>query len=344
MDSATATSPTSAPASTGLVDLFRSSVVVMLGEPAPSRQLGLLVQRLVPHLHAAGVHHLGIWWALADDQDDLDRLVTGPSDDTDGACRVVHRRTARTGDDFAEYIDVVRATWAFNRSRPKGTAPMRLLGLDAELDLDAVTERADLTQPAAWPHLRPRGSLARRSAELLTELVTGSGARVLAVVPAAHALTAARRPAHPAVDRVDVEIRDGRVMGMGNHLFAALGDRVTTVLVHGPVPGSPNGPAWCSPPAIGIDIDGLDLPVLVGTTGTAGTAGSWASAWLVADRPEDMCAPTPVHGLVHDENIGELRRRALDPTLRAMTSTPADFDARLRARVHAAQALWRLSR
>jgi len=74
--------------------------------------------------------------------------------------------------------------------------------------LDAVTERADLTQPAAWPHLRPRGSLARRSAELLTELVTGSGARVLAVVPATHALTSIRRPVHPAVDRVDVEFRD----------------------------------------------------------------------------------------------------------------------------------------
>jgi hypothetical protein len=333
-------SPTSAPASTGLVDLFRSSVVVMLGEPAPSRQLGLLLQRLVPHLHAAGVHHLGIWWALADDQTDLDRLVTGPSYDPDGACRIVHRRTARTGDDFAEYIDVVRATWAFNQQRPDGTAPMLLLGLDAELDLDAVTERADLTQPAAWPHLRPRGSLARRSGELLTDLVTGSGGRVLAVVPTTHALTATRRPAHPAVDRVDVEVRDGRVMGMGNYLFAALGDRVTTVLVHGPLPGPPDGPAWCAPSAIGVDIDGLEVPALV----RAADAGrSWASAWLVVDRPDAMRAPTPVRGLVHDGNIKELRRRALDPTLRAVTSSPADFDARLTARVHDATARWRIA-
>jgi hypothetical protein len=216
---------------------------------------------------------------------------------------------------------------------------MRLVGLDAELDLDAVTDRADLTQPAAWPHLRPRGSLARRSAELLTELVSTSGGRVLAVVPTAHALTATRRPAHPAVDRVDVEIREGRVMGMGNHLFAALGDRVTTVLVHGPLPGPPDGPAWCAPPTIGIDLDGLDGPALIAA---ADPRRSWASAWLVIDRPGAVCAPTPVRGLVHEGNIGEQRRRALDPTLRARTSTPADFDARLTARVHDASARWRI--
>jgi hypothetical protein len=217
---------------------------------------------------------------------------------------------------------------------------MRVLGLDAELDLDAVTDRADLTQPAAWPHLRPRGSLARRSAELLTALVGSSGGRVLAVVPTTHALTANRRPAHPALDRVDVEIRDGRVMGIGNHLFAALGDRVTTVLVHGPLPGPPEGPAWRVPPEIGVDIGGLDVPAVVGA---AGPGKSWASAWLVADRPGEMCAPTPVRGLVHEANIAEQRRRALDPTLRAAISTPADFDARLTARVHDAAAMWKLS-
>jgi hypothetical protein len=56
-----------------------------------------------------------------------------------------------------------------------------------------------------------------------------------------------------------------------------------------------------------------------------------------------MCAPTPVRGLVHDGNIKELRRRALDPTLRAVTSSPADFDARLTARVHDATARWRIA-
>jgi hypothetical protein len=56
-----------------------------------------------------------------------------------------------------------------------------------------------------------------------------------------------------------------------------------------------------------------------------------------------MCAPTPVRGLVDDGNIAEMRRRALDPTLRALTSTPADFDRRLTARVHDAAALWKLA-
>ena len=52
-----------------------------------------------------------------------------------------------------------------------------------------------------------------------------------------------------------------------------------------------------------------------------------ATAWLVPDLPSRMRPPTPVRGLVHDGNIEELRRRALDPTLRRPTSTPADKEA-----------------
>lgn len=350
---------TAAPAVPGLVDLFGRSRIVIIGEPAPSSQLGRLLQRLVPHLHAAGVRHIGIWWALRDDQPVLDRLVTAPSFDEGGACWAVQRRTIRTGDDFAEYVDLVRAAWAFNRDRPSGTPPMRLLGLDAELDLDAVTDTADLTQPGPWPHLRPRGSLARRAAEHVLGHVVGVGASALLVTPTSHALTAWRRPAHPGIDRFDVERHEDRVVGLGNHLFAAMGDAVTTVLVHGPVPGPGGGSAWLPPVdgelGVAIESSAVAVPALVPSgaelggvplaTGWDGiTLGQVAGAWLVPDLPSRMRPPTPIRGLVHEGNIGELRRRALDPTLRHATSTPVDFDARLTARVQDALARWRTTR
>lgn len=344
------------PAVAGVVGLFGHARIVMVGEPAPSSQLGLLVQRLVPHLHAAGVRHLGIWWALRDDQTVLDRLVTAPNFDEGGACWAVQRQTIRRGDDFAEYVDLVRATWAFNRSRPSGTPPMRLMGLDAELDLDAVTETADLTTPQAWPHLRPRGSLARRAAEQLVDDVIGTGGRALVVVPTTHAVTSWRRPRHPAVDRYDVELHEDRVMGLGNHLFAAMGDGVATVLVLGPVPGPPDGPAWIDPLdgalAAAVETSAPAVPALLPTDRDLGIhhlSSGWsgvtldqvAAAWLIPDVPSRMRAPTPIRGLVHDANIDELRRRALDPTLRAAASTPVDFDTRVTARIQDAAARWR---
>lgn len=344
------------PALSGLVDLFARARIVIVGEPAPSSQLGRILQRLVPHLHAVGVRHVGIWWALRDDQPALDRLVTAPDFDEGGACWVVQRQTIRTGDDFAEYVDLLRATWAFNRNRPSGTPPVRLMGLDAELDLDAVTDTADLTHPGAWPHLRPRGSLARRAAEHLHEHVVATGASALVVTPTAHALTAWRRSTHPGVDRYDVELHEDRVMGLGNHLFAAMGDAVATVLVHGPVPGPAGGPAWLEPvdgtlgPA--IEASAITVPALVpigpqlagltlATPWEGITLDQVAGAWLVPDLPSRMRPPTPIRGLVHDGNIDQLRRRALDPTLRRPTSTPVDFDARVTARVQNALARWR---
>jgi hypothetical protein len=339
-----------------VASLFPAAQVVLLGEPAPSAQVGRLVQALLPRLHAAGVDDVGIWWAQADDQDLLDRLVTSTSFDEAGACWAVQRQTVRTGADFAEYLDVVRAAWRCNRQRPAHSPALRLVGLDAELALDAVTDTADLTQPEAWFHLRPRGPLARLAADVVAEQVLARGRRALLVVPQAQAFTRWRRPFHPLVDRYDIDIRDGQVLGLGNRLFGMIGDRAVTVLVHGPAHGTAGGPAWADvadgrldAALLASDVTTPCLLPLAGPVGELPLGGGWESVslravaqhWLVAAQPGGMHPPTPVRGLVHDGNIDEQRRRALDPLLRRPQSTPQDFETRLTSRVHEAMARWR---
>jgi len=340
----------------GIASLFDSARLVLLGEPAPSAQVGRLLQDILGHLDSAGVHHLGIWWAQADDQDLLDRLVTAPSFDEAGASWAVHRQTVRTGADFAEYLDVLRAAWRHNRALAPVHPPMRIVGLDAELALDAVTDTADLTQPEAWVHLRPRGPLAMVAADVVAERILDHGAKALLVVPQAQAFTRWRRPRHPLVDRYDIDVRDGQVLGLGNRLFAMVGDQAVTALVHGPAHGTAGGPAWADVAGGRLDAalaaSEVDTPCLMDLSGALGhvpLGGGWsgltlsavAQAWLVAAPPGEMRPPTPVRGLVHEGNINEQRRRALDPILRRLDSTPADFDDRLTSRVHDAMARWR---
>jgi len=340
----------------GMASLFESARLVLVGEPAPSAQVGSFVQDLPGHLDSAGVHHIGIWWAQADDQDLLDGLVTAPSFDEQAACWAVHRQTVRTGADFAEYLDVLRAAWRHNRRLGPGRPPMRIVGLDAELALDAVTDTADLTQPEAWVHLRPRGPLAMVAAEVVAERILDPGHKALLVVPQAQAFTRWRRPRHPLVDRYDIDVRDGQVLGLGNRLFAMVGDQAVTVLVHGPAHGTAGGPAWADVAGGRLDaflaaseVETPSLLALSGPLGDLPLGGGWqglslaavARAWLVAAPPGEMRPPTPLRGLVHEGNIDEQRRRALDPILRRLDSTPADFDDRLTSRVQDAMGRWR---
>ena len=91
-----------------------------------------------------------------------------------------------------------------------------MIALDYDIDVDAVTETADLLSPYAWSHLRPRGPASKHMAEVLLRECTEKGEKTIVFSQTENALTRLRRIPHFVVDEIDREIIDGRVVGCGN--------------------------------------------------------------------------------------------------------------------------------
>ena len=217
---------------------FERHDIVFLGEFGRSQQGGQFLQSLVPALVDAGVWLLAVEWLLADDQNLIDELITAEDYDPVKAAMLVFRWGIRHAAVFTEYVDVLRAAWRANQRLDVNAPPFRVVGLDYELDYEAVTARADLLKPEAWPHLRHRGPAGRAMATVLQREVLATKGRALVVCATSHALTHHRRAVHPTRDRIDAEVVDGRVLGMGNHVYSWQADKVTTVLMHQPLQGA----------------------------------------------------------------------------------------------------------
>lgn len=340
-----------------LTRLFEEHQVVFVGEHAPSRQAGELFQELVPALQAAGVWCLGIEFACVDDQPLLDALMRGPRFDESLARSALFRWGLRHHFAYREYLDVLRAAWEVNQVRDEQAPMFRVIALDYDIDVDAVTDTADLRSPYAWEHLRPRGSAARHMSEVIMREFVDRGHRALILCRTQHAVTRLRRRPHHVNDVIDIETADDRVVGAANHVYAAIADRAVTVLVHQPVPADgelgdyalpadgvldaafarPNGPKY----PVAFDVRNGVLGQLPCTTGIdGGDLSALAHGWIFLEASGNLRAPTPIGAVVDDSTLAEARRFSLDPQLRRPGSTAIDFDQAVTAAAAAAELGW----
>jgi len=342
---------------TYVANLFEEHQVVFLGEHTPSREAGLFLQELVPVLQAAGVWCLGIEFACVDDQELLDALLRAPKFDDTLARAALFRWGLRHHFAYSEYLDVLRAAWAVNQTKDPLAPMFRVVALDYDIEVDAVTDTADLRSPYAWEHLRPRGSAARHMAEVIMREFVEQGHRALILTRTQHALTRLRREPHHVYDVIDSERVDDRVVGAANLVYASIADRAATVLMHQPLPADgalgdfalaadgvldaafarPNGPKF----PVAFDVRSGRLGQLPCTTSAdGGNMSNRANGWIFLETIDRLTAPTPLHDLVEPSTIVEARRFALDPLLRSSSSTPADFEASVAAAAAAAELGW----
>jgi len=313
---------------------FQRHDIVFLGEFGRSRQGGQFLQDLVPALVDAGVWLLAVEWLLADDQPLIDELISAESYDAFLAATLVFRWGIRHADVFTEYVEVLHAAWRANQRLDINAPAFRVIGLDYDLDYEAVTARADLMNPEAWPYLRHRGPAGRAMAAVLQREVLTARGRALVVCSTSHALTHHRRALHPTHDRIDLDLVDGRVLGIGNHVYSWQADRVTTVLLHQPLHGpanngaglvfcvdglidmifaNANGPKY----PVGFDITGGPFAPLDSRTAHDRTLlGGLANGYVFLDSIDNMSAPTPCLAAITDDHLEEARRRVLTGSLR----------------------------
>ncbi len=338
-------------------NLFSSHEIVFVGHNLPSRKTGLFLQQLIPAVNKAGVYLLGIEWACMDDQSLLDELVNADQFDEGIARSALFRWGLRYHFAFVEYLDILRAVWAINRTQASGSAPFRIVALDYDIDIEAVTDNADLLSPYAWEHLRPRGPASKHMADvLLTEFVR-HGHKALVLTKTGNALTRMRRRPHPTMDQIDTQIVDGKVVGCGNYVYSAIADRAATVLLHQPLTADGEHGLFTLPAdgyldaafahtnnphfPVAFDVSSGSIGRLpCATSIDNGDISQLCNGWIFLERPKDVRGPTPLRGLVDETNIAEARKWSLDPMLRQPNSTIRDFDIAIQNAAAAAELSW----
>ena len=338
-------------------NLFSSHEIVFVGHNLPSRKTGLFLQQLIPAVNKAGVYLLGIEWACMDDQSLLDELVNADQFDEGIARSALFRWGLRYHFAFVEYLDILRAVWAINRTQASGSAPFRIVALDYDIDIEAVTDNADLLSPYAWEHLRPRGPASKHMADvLLTEFVR-HGHKALVLTKTGNALTRMRRRPHPTMDQIDTQIVDGKVVGCGNYVYSAIADRAATVLLHQPLTADGEHGLFTLPAdgyldaafahtnnphfPVAFDVSSGSIGRLpCATSIDNGDISQLCNGWIFLERPKDVRGPTPLRGLVDETNIAEARKWSLDPMLRQPNSTIRDFDSAIQNAAAAAELSW----
>ena len=337
--------------------LFARHEIVFVGHNLPYRKTGLFLQELIPAVSAAGVHLLGVEWACVDDQSLLDELVNADEFDEGIARSALFRWGLRHHFCFVEYLDILRAVWAVNRTRSSNSPMFRVVALDYDIEIDAVTDNADLLSPYAWEHLRPRGAASRHMADVLLREFVGEGHKALVLTRTGNALTRMRRRPHATVDRIDSDVVDGRVVGCGNHVYSVIADQAATVLIHQPLAADGEHGlftlpadgyidaafAHASSPNFPVAFDVTSGPIGRLSCSTAidgGDISQLAHGWIFLECSKDVLGPTPLQGLINDANLAEARRWSLDPYLRRPDSAINDFNNAISNAAAAAELSW----
>ena len=202
---------------------FEEHDVVLIGEMHRIRHDVELVQRLIPLLHDRGIHALGTEFARRVDQPLVDSLLSLPEWDEELGRTILLRQFVAWG--FREYLDVMKAAWALNRSLPEDARQFRILALNNAPDWSQVRTQADREDPAVrrkvW-HGETEEDWARPVLDYVAR-----GEKILLHTGLHHAFTHYRQP----VVQNGEFVRFGTTR-LGNHLYEALGDRTFLVVTH----------------------------------------------------------------------------------------------------------------
>lgn len=214
-----------------VVSKFADHDIVILGEYHRIRHDPLLVQALIPLLYEAGVRNVGIEFARAHDQADIDRLLAMDSYDERLANRIFWNQWPFWG--FQEYIDILRAAWELNRSLPEGAPAFRVIGLNARMDWSHVWSPEDRENREVMARVMPDGDSDEVMAATIRREILSRGEKALIYSGINHAYT---RFHQPVVDRESGKVVRSLSTRMGNRIYSEIGSRCFMIFLHAPWP------------------------------------------------------------------------------------------------------------
>ncbi len=216
---------TAKPAEDYFVDLFKRHQVVIFGESHNIKEHKDFIIGSIPRLyHEAGVRCIGWEFSRHTDNEKLERLVISPEYDREATLEFARDQLAHEWNS-KEHWDIIEAVWQLNDGLEPGQEKMRMVGLDADIDM-AKFFIVSKTMPTDSPEFRevlaellPRD---RVMAEQVGKEIIEKGKKGLVFVGRCHDFTHHEFPA---------DVNFGREI-MGRLLFKKYGDRVFQVWPH----------------------------------------------------------------------------------------------------------------
>ncbi len=117
-----------------VVETFTAHDVVLLGEVHQIREDCELIAQLVePVYRRAGVRMLAMELIKQKRTEEINQLLIAPVYDEPRVVRIFQEDYFYWG--FQEYLDILRAVWAFNRTLTQDEAPFMLIGIQPDIDV-----------------------------------------------------------------------------------------------------------------------------------------------------------------------------------------------------------------
>lgn len=251
------------------IHAFAAHDVVFLGEYNWIKEHAQFVHSLIPALHAAGVHNLGIEFALSESQADIDALLAAPAWDEAAAWRILFEYKVIWG--FQEYVDVFRAAWELDRTLPAGARPLRIVGLGVRQNWELIKTEKDAENADVLRKVLAAGIPDEHMAGVVQREFLDRGEKALVYCSLQHAFTRYRNTEYEKTMKSKGFAETRRA---GNILYDRVGGRVATLVLHAPWPNSSSQTGLVYPVDGAIDSVLLALPAERRAAGwdTAGTA------------------------------------------------------------------------
>ena len=228
---------------------FATHDLVLIGEPHWVRQHVEFMQQMIPTLYAHGIYTLAIEFARRVDQPLIDSLLVGREYDEPLARRLMLQSLVEWG--YQEYVDLYRAAWQVNHTRPPGARPFRILALNGAPNWSIIktdTEFDDWRLRLAAIHCETE----KDWAQLLIDSVLSKHEKALVYTGTHHAFTKYGQPI----------VRNGTLLRLeterfGQYLYRYAPDRIFMIVLHRPWPGLADYEAPVVLPANGAIDDAL---------------------------------------------------------------------------------------
>jgi hypothetical protein len=181
-------------------------------------------------IHRVGATVIGFEYGAKRDQDRIDQLVTDTYFDEQLASDILFDYQVTAG--YQEYIDVYRAVWQLNRSLSEDEEPLRIVALSNPPNYTAIESTTDVENPDVMRRVFAEGSPDAQIAETILQDIVPSADKAVVFTQAQHAFTRFEQESYTA-GMANLGFANERTAG--NLVYTALGDRVATVVMHGPI-------------------------------------------------------------------------------------------------------------
>lgn len=324
-----------------LLRKFSTADLVLLGEDHAIAQTLAFVRALIPELHRSGVRHLVMEFGAHEDQRELDRLLTAPAYDADALRALMFRYNSAWS--WVEYRELYEAAWRFNRSRPAGAPPFRIVNMSYAYRWQAFSapRTPEVMRRVFW-----RGTIDGFRADTIEDEILRGGGKALVLTGTPHAFS---RYAMPRMDDNSEDFCGFDGNWLGNRLLRRHPGRVVSVLVHQPFPNLPGGrPAYVQPAQGAVERimarmgnvpQGFDLrDGIMGTLPDRSlyamcdedfTLSDFFDGYVFLAPIRELRPATPDLNFVDQANIGQALASYPDPDWKAPPKDLAGFQAHL---------------